>query len=68
MAFITLKGNPMLHRAGDISNLALAGVSAVAVKLAPIVSVAAGLVACVWSCIRIYEWLKTKKTPPIDKD
>lgn len=60
--------HPMWHRVGDVSNLAFAALSAVAAKLAPIVSVAAGVAATIWSCIRIYEWIVSKRVPPIHKD
>lgn len=39
----------------------LAGVSAWASQIAPIVAVLAGVAAFVWSAIQIYEWVKAHR-------
>lgn len=52
----------------DHVSVLLVAVSGLASQLAPVVSVVAGVVGAVWGCIRIYEWIKTKRVPPINED
>lgn len=52
----------------DHVSVILVAVSGVASTLAPTVSVVAGVVGSIWGCIRIYEWIKTKRVPPINED
>lgn len=56
-----------IHPVGDVLS-AIAVVLSFVTYLPVILSTLASLGALVWYCIRVYEYLKEKKTPEINND
>lgn len=52
----------------DSAAVTAGGVSALVSKVAPFVSVTAGLLAIVWTSIRIYEWLRARRVPKVHEE
>lgn len=52
----------------DNVSVLLASLSAFADKTGSIVAWLAGVSAFVWTCIRIYEYIKSKRVPPVNKE